>query len=91
MDSWDDDLEEEVLAKELIQISQAEGFLASQPGGKFDSDGKNIRAREIGEELDGLGGMELMREVFYTIQPRIGSSNARQLEMVWGGIGDWQG
>lgn len=46
--------------------------------------------REIGKELDELGGFKLMQEVhalFAQIRPRA----ARNLEMVWNGIGGWLG
>ena len=43
------------------------------------------RLKRIGEELDGRGGIELMRKVFQ------GLPGNRSLDMIWGGIGEWLG
>lgn len=46
--------------------------------------------RRIGKDLNGAGGMELMKkahEMFAARNPQM----ARNLEMVWDGIGNWMG
>lgn len=45
-------------------------------------------ATQIGEELNGRGGLQEMLRVFKKLGGRRGS---RTLEMHWGGIGDWLG
>ena len=79
------------LTFELIDIGKSYGFL-SQPGERFDMGGKNIRAREIGTRLDQIGGIKLMREVFYHVAKNFkpGSSLSKELEVAWHRIGDWQ-
>jgi hypothetical protein len=46
--------------------------------------------REIGKKLDELGGKELMLKV-HTRFAQKRRAAARNLEMVWDGIGDWRG
>ncbi|MEW6419467.1 MAG: hypothetical protein AB1480_15365 [Nitrospirota bacterium] len=45
-------------------------------------------ATDIGKELNRRGGLEEMVRVFKQLNSIRGS---RTLEMLWGGIGDWQG
>ncbi|HEY1205238.1 MAG: hypothetical protein ABSH46_11105 [Bryobacteraceae bacterium] len=80
--------EVERLTAELYRVGWCDGFLSATPGGKFDDHCRNLRAREIGERLNDLGGFRLMTEAHSTIQQRQGP--ARQLESCWGGIGSWE-
>jgi hypothetical protein len=48
------------------------------------------RTREIGEELNALGGFKLMQTVHEEVV-HLRRSAARTLEMGWDGIGVWQG
>ena len=50
----------------------------------------NGRAREIGETLSELGGLDLMLAARGAIQSRLGRSAAHELETAWQGVGDWQ-
>jgi len=75
------------LATELYQIGQSDGYLSKSPGGAFDNNCKNIRARQIGAILNGMGGLDLMSLVHGKVQQARG--HARDLESCWGGIGDW--
>ncbi len=87
--------EEEIarLTVELIEIGRLYGFLSTQPGGKFDKNCKNIRAREIGTRLDQIAGFKLMKEVFDYAAENFspGSALSQELEVAWDLIGDWQG
>lgn len=47
------------------------------------------RAREIGEELNRIGGNEQMLMAHAYVSERLGWIAARQLEAAWGGIGEW--
>jgi hypothetical protein len=46
--------------------------------------------REIGHALNARGGFKLMQAVHTAIADELGSGPARELEMAWAGIGDWQ-
>ena len=46
------------------------------------------KVEEIGRALDQRGGIDEMRRVFNMVPPMQGK---RTVEMVWGGIGRWQG
>lgn len=49
-----------------------------------------VAAREIGRQLHALGGMELMKEAHGAFRGRL-PLMARNLEMVWDHVGNWQG
>jgi hypothetical protein len=69
------------LTNELISIGKTKGYLPRGPG----------RTREIGEELNRIGGMDLMRRVHEQVYSSLGNVKARELESAWAGIGSWQG
>lgn len=71
---------------ELTLIGAKEGFLSFTPGGRFNPQGRHIRAREIGMRLNMMGGSSLMRKVY----ERVECQNARQLAGAWEEIGDWR-
>ncbi len=56
------------------------GFLTSQAG----------EVREVGRQLDEAGGMDMMLQAHSIFQAR-NPAMARNLEMVWDGIGSWLG
>lgn len=84
--------------RELVDIAQFAGFLHSGATGGFDEDGRNVRARQIGEELNRLGGKRLMQEVCLAVGQslpanagQLGMGSRRELESAWHGIGQWRG
>lgn len=77
------------LIAELIAIGRRDGFLSMQPGGKFNQECRHIRAREIGERLNTVGGMSLMQTAGYRVADALGPIPARELEAAWVGIGTW--
>jgi HEAT repeat protein len=79
------------LTIELIEIGKSYRFL-SAPGGRFDENRRNIRAREIGTRLDQIAGFKLMLEVFNYVVGNFspGSGLRQELEMAWNRIGEWQ-
>jgi len=82
--------EADTLVSELIEIGEREeGYLSDQPGGSYDENGKHVRAREIGERLNQLGGKDLMVAAAYRVKAALGSAAARYLESAWAFIGDW--
>ena len=78
----------DVLVAELVEIGRTCGFI-STPGGNFDDSGHHIRARQIGVQLDKIGGMELMQAAYYRIVAILGAAVGRSLEVAWGYIGNW--
>ena len=79
----------DALVKELIQIGRAAGFVP-EIGDDASKRRKQARAREIGEALNDMGGMELMQGACYRVRSELGAGEARALEHAWEGIGDWQ-
>ena len=80
------------MTRELIEIGRRGGFLAMGPGGSGGGQSK-ARARVIGERLDEIGGIELMRSVGQRVARELGpgSGAGRELEAAWDGIGSWHG
>jgi HEAT repeat protein len=76
------------LVEELIEIYRTEGFLSLEPGGAFDDRNHHIRAKQIGRELDALGGLEVMRAAGYRVVERTGCYES-ELGYLWSGIGSW--
>lgn len=73
-------LEDSVDKLSVLYQGAPEGFLKSQAGA----------VRQIGGDLNNAGGMALMlqaHEMFAARNPQM----ARNLEIVWDGIGDWMG
>ena len=79
------------LIAELVTIGRNEGFLSLQGGGKFGADGRHMRTREIGSQLDALGGVPLMRTICEEVRMTLGSAKERELESAWNDIGQWRG
>jgi hypothetical protein len=79
------------LTEKLVQLyHEGPKGSAGQPIGfyKYDENAKPIR--EIGENLDKIGGIEAMRKVGEKFSRKLPHC-ARNLDMVWDGIGDWMG
>ena len=73
---------------ELLQLYGAtrEGFYPSSSGAS------ETRVRDIGRQMDAQGGKELMREVHSKFARMTNTpGGARNLEIMWDGIGSWQG
>ncbi len=70
------------LTRELVEIGSAGGFLAP--------DGDEERTREIGMKLYTDGGMAAMQAAHEQVAAWL-PYQARGLEFVWNGIGDWLG
>ena len=80
------------LVDELIKVGRKEGFLSSESGGKFDQDGRSIRAQQIGQRLNEIGGLRLMKTAWWRVRVTISPGPAsRDLDITWDLIGDWRG
>ena len=70
----------EQLINELISIGRTRSYLPRGEG----------RIREIGEELNKVGGMGLMQRAHEQVYSALGNVKARELESAWNGIGMWR-
>lgn len=71
------------LLEELCAIGGSRGFLTMQ--------GKDRRTREIGAELERMGGKQEMLDAHSVVRSWLGPVRARELEVAWDGIGSWLG
>lgn len=78
------------LIAELIRIGQGPRYLRNEGDLTEFEDGNNVRARDIGVELDRRGGMKLMQAAHAQAGAALGRVRSRELEYAWGGIGDWR-
>lgn len=85
---------EETTSKKGISLTEAVSLLVeiyeNHPEGLYPHSSDRIKVREIGQALYDLGGMNDMlaaHREFAMRSPR----HARNLEMVWNGIGEWMG
>jgi hypothetical protein len=77
------------LIHELVEIGKVSPGTAPNGGSHFLKQA-NGRAREIGQSLSELGGLDLMVAARGAIQSWLGRSAARELEAAWTGVGEWQ-
>ncbi len=77
------------LYKDLIRIGQKEGFLSERPGGAFNIQCRNTRAREIGQRMYSLGGVALMDYIMRKIRKPLGKELSSHLEYCWAETGTW--
>jgi hypothetical protein len=72
-----------LIIDELDRIGKTYGFLTS----------KRSLTYEIGERLNKIGGMELMRKVSFMVARRFppDSGTEQELDVAWNGIGNWKG
>lgn len=73
--------------EELINIGrQTDGYWVS---GRF-LDPTEPRTREIGEHLNHLGRRRMMLAAHAAVRDKLGDYAARELEVAWNGVGDWE-
>ena len=81
--------EVEHLTNDLIKIGEHEDYLSERSGGSFNSQYRNIRAREIGVRLDEIGGIALMEHIQKKVRKKLGANMAAHLAYAWSDIGKW--
>ncbi|HPL82094.1 MAG TPA: hypothetical protein PLU23_06290 [Anaerolineaceae bacterium] len=74
----------------LVHIGKTDDFLSLVPGGPFNYQCHHKEARQIGEEINRIGGLELMTAVRQTIKRRLNEVLAEHLDHAWKDIGDWK-
>lgn len=79
------------LLAELVAIGRSAGYLRHQGDLTDFEDGCNVRAWDIGAELERRGGRRLMLCGHDLVAAELGRLPARHLESSWDGIGDWLG
>jgi|SRR3990170_1482322 len=77
------------MIEDLVRIGEQEDFLAERSGGSFNAQFRHVRAREIGQRLNQIGGFELMEQVLKKVRKRLGSQLASHLSYSWADIGKW--
>ena len=77
------------LINELLTIGEKEDFLSEHPGGHFNRRCRHIRAREIGQKLDDLGGYALMDYAYERIRKKLGNNLSDHLDFAWFDVGHW--
>lgn len=77
-------------ALDMDEFQKGKVILNSKGFGVFcDSTGElHPRLREIGEELNKIGGIQLMQEAYYEIIKPFGS-HGPNLKGAWHGVGNW--
>lgn len=86
------DREIECLVDELVAIGREEGFVSTSGPKIYDCYGVSLRAREIGKRLNDMGGLRLMKNVWWRVRLALSPSPAsRDLDIIWNRIGEWRG
>ncbi len=81
--------EAEQLIVELITIGRKDDYLSEHPGGLFNGQCHNIRARAIGRRLNEIGGLELMQSARERVRRKLKMTMASHLDYAWSDIGKW--
>jgi hypothetical protein len=81
--------EAEKLIVELIEIVRKDDYLSEHPGGLFNGQCHNIRARAIGRRLNEIGGLELMQTARERVRRKLKMTLASHLDYSWTDIGKW--
>ncbi len=78
------------LLDQLVKIGQMDDFLSLQPGGPFNVRCHHTQARQIGERLNEIGGLELMLASRAYVKGKLKAILAEHLDYCWTDIGKWQ-
>jgi hypothetical protein len=77
------------LLEELVRIGKVDDYLSERPGGNFDRYSRHTRARQIGQRLHEIGGLDLMQWAVKQVRRRLGAQISSHLEYAWNEIGGW--
>lgn len=81
--------EVERLMEELLRIGRVDDYLSERPGGSFNPHCHHIRARQIGQRLFEIGGLDLMHWAAQQVRRKLGAQLSTHLEYAWNEIGGW--
>ncbi len=85
--------EVEKLVEELIKIGKSDDFLSERHTPGFNSQFRNVRARQIGTRLHEIGGLELMEYAHRQVRRKCGKAGralSEHLEYCWDDVGQWR-
>jgi hypothetical protein len=82
--------EAEKLIVELLEIGKKDDYLSERPGGQFNGQCHNIRARQIGRRLNEMGGLDLMQAARERVRRKLKMNMASHLDYAWSDIGQWK-
>lgn len=89
---WPGDRNDEVqrLLTDLVKIGKTDDFLCERFTPGFNSQMRNIAARDIGKRLDEIGGMELMQYAHRHVRRKLSKVMGEHLEYCWDGVAKWR-
>lgn len=76
--------------EELVRIGKSDDFLSTHPGGDFNVRCLHRRARRIGQQINEIGGLELMWAARSHVKRKLTPVMAEHLDYCWQDIGEWQ-
>jgi len=85
--------EVERMVEQLVKIGKTDDFLCERFTPGFNSQMRNVQARDIGKRLDEIGGLALMEYVHRQVRRKSGKGGkilAEHLEYCWDGVGKWK-
>ena len=82
--------EVERLIAELVKIGKGDDFLCEgyMPG--FNSQHRNVRARQIGTRLNEIGGLPMMEYAQRQVRRKTSKVLSEHLEYCWDEVGKWR-
>lgn len=75
---------------ELIKIGKSDDFLSERHLPGFNNQLRNVRARQIGQRLDEIGGLPLMEYVHRQVKRKTNKALGEHLEYCWDDVGKWR-
>lgn len=78
------------LLADLVKIGEQDDYLSLTPGSPFNGRCHHIGARKIGERLNEIGGLELMRAARWHVKRKLKPVMAEHLDHCWKDIGEWK-
>ncbi len=85
--------EVERLLDQLVKIGTKDDFLCERFTPGFNSQMRNVQARDIGKRLDEIGGLALMEYAHRYVRRKTGKAGkalAEHLEYCWDGVAKWK-
>jgi hypothetical protein len=82
--------EVEKLLAELVGIGKRDDFLCERYTPGFNSQMRNVRARDVGKRLFEIGGLELMEYAHRHVKRKASKNLGDHLEYCWDGVGKWR-
>lgn len=78
------------LLDNLVKVGRQDDYLSLQPGGPFNARCHHTQARQIGQQLNEIGGLDLMWAARSYVKDKLKTTLAEHLDYCWQDIGEWQ-